>query len=89
MKSVDQEHGSLLDSSLIVSDCSVPNKNNHHEHNLPLILAGLGGEIAPAGRRLITEKDTPLGNRHVSLLERMGDWTRPLWAEHGKIQLES
>ncbi len=88
MKSVGQEHGSLLDSSLIVSDCSVPNKNNHHEHNLPLILAGKGGEIAPAGIRLITEKDTPLGNMSLCWKE----WVigqAPFGQSTGKIQLES
>jgi hypothetical protein len=63
---------SLLDNSMILFGCGIGDGNRHNHNDLPILLAGkAGGSIAP-GRHLQYEKNTPLCNLYVSMLERMG-----------------
>ena len=46
--------------------------NAHNPHNLPVVLAGRGGGTLSPGRHLVYEKNTPLCNLYVSMLNRLG-----------------
>jgi hypothetical protein len=51
---------------------SMSDGNRHDPANLPVLVAGkAGGSIKP-GRHLATDKNTPLCNLYVSMLQRMG-----------------
>jgi hypothetical protein len=63
---------SLLDNSMILFGCGIGDGNRHNHNDLPVLLAGrAGGGITP-GRHLQYEKNTPLCNLYVSMLDRMG-----------------
>ena len=44
----------------------------HHQDNLPVLVAGRGGETLTPGRHIRYEKETPMTNLYVSMLERVG-----------------
>ena len=46
--------------------------NAHKPSNLPIVLAGRAGGRIESGRYIKCEKDTPLCNLYVSMLDRMG-----------------
>jgi hypothetical protein len=63
---------SLLDNSMILFGCGIGDGNRHNHNDLPVLLAGrAGGGITP-GRHLQYDKNTPLCNLYVSMLDRMG-----------------
>lgn len=72
LKSVKEGERTLLDNSMILFGSSFSDGNRHDPNNLPIILAGkAGGKIKP-GRHIACEKNTPLCNLYVSMLDRMG-----------------
>lgn len=65
----------LLDRSLIVFGGGISDGNRHNHEDLPIVLAGRGGEDGGAietGRFIQTPRDTPLANLYLSLLQRAG-----------------
>lgn len=72
MKNTREGNGSLLDHSMVLYGCSISDANRHSHHDLPILLAGRGnGTLAP-GRHVEFERDTPMCNLFLSLLDRMG-----------------
>jgi len=63
---------SVLDNSMILFGCGIGDGNRHNHNDLPILLAGRGGGSIATGRHLQYEKNTPLCNLYVSMLERMG-----------------
>jgi hypothetical protein len=72
LKSVREGDGTLLDHSMIVYGSGISNGNEHHHHNLPVILAGRGNGTLKTGRRVIYPVETPMANLFVAMLGRMG-----------------
>ena len=72
VKSLDEGGKSLLDNSMFLFGSSISDGNRHEERNLPLILAGRGKGTLRPGRRVRAEKETPMCNLHLALLNRMG-----------------
>ena len=62
----------LLDNSMVLFGCGIGDGNRHNHHDLPILLAGRGGGTITPGRHLQYEKNTPLCNLYVSMLDRMG-----------------
>jgi hypothetical protein len=71
LKSMKEGEGSVLDHSMILFGSSLRNGNAHEWKNLPLVLAGRGGNLRPAGH-VVSAKDTPLCNLYLNLLQRGG-----------------
>lgn len=71
LKSMKEGEGSVLDHSMILFGSSLRNGNAHDWRNLPLVLAGRGGNLKPAGH-VVSAKDTPLCNLYLNLLQRGG-----------------
>ena len=72
--------GTVLDQSMVLFGAGMSDGNAHSPHNLPLVLAGRGGGTLATGRHLRYEKDHPMANLHVALMNRMG--ARPdRWAD--------
>lgn len=72
MRSIREGEGTLLDNSMILFGAGMRDGNSHSPRNLPLVLAGRGGGTLATGRHLSYEKNTPLSNLYVGLLNRMG-----------------
>ena len=72
MKGIREGEGTLLDNSMLLLGAGMHDGNAHDPHNLPIILAGRGGGTVATGRALAYEKNTPLTNLYVGMLNRMG-----------------
>jgi hypothetical protein len=72
LKSIREGEGNLLDNSMIVYGSGISDGNRHNHNDLPILLAGKAGGTIQTGRHIKVEKDTPLNNLYLSLLDRMG-----------------
>jgi hypothetical protein len=72
LRGYKEGEGNVLDNSMILFGAGMSDGNAHSPHNLPLVLAGRGGGTLATGRHLAYEKDHPMANLHLSLLNRMG-----------------
>jgi hypothetical protein len=64
--------GSLLDHSLYLYGSGMGNPNLHDHSNLPIIVAGGAAGGMKGGRHIRFEKNTPLANLHLTLLDKVG-----------------
>jgi hypothetical protein len=72
MRSIREGEGTLLDNSMMFLGSGCSDGNAHAPDNLPILLAGRGGGTIRPGRHLQNEKNTPLCNLHLSILNRLG-----------------
>lgn len=72
LKSIKEGDGSLLDQCLIVYGSGLGDGNAHNHDNLPVLLAGRGGQTVNPGRHIRFEKETPMTNLFLSVLDRFG-----------------
>ncbi len=72
LSAIEEGDGSLLDNSMLVYGSGIGDGNRHNHDNLPILLAGRGGDALSTGRHMRLEENTPLSNLYLSLLERMG-----------------
>ena len=85
LREMQEAESNVLESSIILLGNELRDGNSHSPHNLPLIVGGRAGGRIAAGQHLEYERDTPLANLYVSLLnafgvptERFADSTGPL-----------
>ncbi len=72
LKSTKEGEGTLLDNCMIVYGSGIGDGNAHNHDNLPVLLAGKGGGTLRMGRHVRYEKETPMTNLYLSMLERVG-----------------
>jgi hypothetical protein len=72
LKAVKEGDGTLLDSCLISYGSGNSDGNRHTHHDLPILLMGNGGGTLKPGRHVRYERNTPLNNLWLSLLDRVG-----------------
>lgn len=72
MKGIREGNGTLLDNSMLLLGAGMHDGNAHDPHNLPIVLAGRAGGTLATGRSVRYEKNTPLTNLYVGMLNRMG-----------------
>lgn len=70
LESAKEEHGSLLDNTVVLYGSS--NSTTHNNNNYPLVLAGGGKLGLKHGRYLKFSKDVPLSNLFVTMLQAVG-----------------
>jgi hypothetical protein len=63
---------SVLDNSMIVVGSAIADGNAHAHHDLPVLLCGGGGGTLKPGRHVRYDKETPMTNLYLSMLDRMG-----------------
>lgn len=71
LKSIKEGDKTLLDNSMVMFTSDLRDGNRHSPRNLPILLAGKGGGKIKTGQNLIFEKDTPLANLYMTMLETM------------------
>ena len=71
LKSVKEGDGNLLDHSMIVYGSGNGDGDRHNHDDLPILLAGKGCGTIKQGRHVVYQKETPLNNLWVSMLNRM------------------
>ena len=57
---------------MIVYGSGISDANRHDHDNLPVVVAGRGGGTIATGRHLMFEKETPMNNLYLSMLDRVG-----------------
>jgi hypothetical protein len=72
LHSVREGDRSLLDRCMIVYGSGIADGNRHQHDDLPIILAGRGGDTLKPGRHVTFDKSTPATNLFLSLLDRVG-----------------
>jgi hypothetical protein len=72
LDAMKEGESSVLDNSMLLLGGGIRDGNAHNPHNLPIVLAGLGGGRIDAGQHLVFEKDSPLANLYVSMLDAFG-----------------
>jgi len=72
LRAIPEGDGNLLDHSMIVYGSGLADGDRHQHDDLPLLLAGRGGNTIQPGRHLRAAPETPMANLLVSMLERMG-----------------
>ncbi|HSH95136.1 MAG TPA: DUF1552 domain-containing protein [Roseimicrobium sp.] len=86
MKSVKEGDGTLLDHSMITYGSGNSDGNAHNHDDLPILLAGRGCGTLKTGRHLVYQKDTPLNNLWLSMLNRMEIQTQQLGDSTGELK---
>jgi hypothetical protein len=72
LSSIREGEGNLLDHSMIVYGSGIADGNSHAHHDLPVLLAGRGGNRFETGRHVKFAKNTPMTNLYLSMMERVG-----------------
>jgi hypothetical protein len=72
LKAVKEGSGTLLDNCMIVYGSGISDGNRHNHNDLPILLAGKGGNTLKTGRHLRYADNTPLMNLYLCMLDRVG-----------------
>jgi hypothetical protein len=85
LKQEREGEGTLLDSCFFVLGSGIGDGNSHSYKQLPMVIAGGGGEQIEGGRHIVCPDGTPLANLWLTLARKMGvnldrfaDSTQPL-----------
>jgi hypothetical protein len=89
LRAVKEGEGTLLDQCLVVYGSGNSDGNAHNHDDLPIVLAGRGGGSVTTGRHVVFPRDrqTPLCNLYVSLLERLDVPVESFGDSTGKLPL--
>ncbi len=79
--------GSVLDRSMVVYGSGIADGNRHDHHDLPVALVAGKKTRIRGGRVHSFERNTPLNNLHLALLERLGVEGEPLGDSTGTLSL--
>jgi len=71
LKGVREGDGTLLDQAMIAYGSGIGDGNAHNHDQLPILLAGRAGGTIDSGRHVRLDKETPLNNLWLSLLDRV------------------
>ncbi|TWT48073.1 hypothetical protein Pla22_50730 [Rubripirellula amarantea] len=72
MKQVPEGNGTLLDNCMLVYGSGISDGDRHNHDDLPIILAGGAGGRIKTGRHIRYQKETPLCNLYVWMMQQMG-----------------
>lgn len=61
----------LLDRSMIVYGAGISDSNRHIHENLPVLVVGKSNSKLRSGRHIDFQRDTPVSNLHLALLDRI------------------
>jgi len=85
MKETPEGDKTLLDNSLVYYGGALGNANAHTPFDLPVLLAGRGGNTIEQGRHIKLPLDTPLNNLWVTVLNAMDTPTPSFGNSTGSI----
>lgn len=72
LRAMKEGDRTVLDQSMILIGGGIRDGDRHDPHNLPLLLGGRGGGRIASGQHLVFEKDYPLANLYVAMLDAFG-----------------
>lgn len=72
LRDMKEGDSNVLHNSMILIGGGIRDGDKHDPHNLPILLGGRGGGRIASGQHLVYEKDSPLSNLYVSMLDAFG-----------------
>jgi len=72
LRSTPDGDGSLLDHTIMMYGTGMGDCNAHDPRSIPLVLAGGRSAQLKGGRHIRYQKETPLANLHLTLLDKLG-----------------
>lgn len=72
LKGIQEGEGTLLDNCQVMYGSGLSDGNRHWHHDLPIVLAGRGGNTLKTGEHIKIEKERPLNDLFLSILDRVG-----------------
>ncbi len=85
MSSVKEGDGTLLDNSMVVYGSGIGDGDRHNHEDLPIVLLGRGGGAITPGRHIRYDRETPLTNLYLSMLDRMDVSVDRLGDSNGRL----
>lgn len=85
MAAIKEPGGTLLDNSMIVYGGGICDGDRHNHDDLPLLVAGRGGNKLQTGRHLVYNNGTPLNNLYLAMLDKYGIPVETLGDSTGKL----
>lgn len=85
LKAIKEGEGTLLDNCMIAYGSAIGDGNRHNHDDLPVLLAGRGGGTIQTGRHIRFDRDTPINNLWLAMLQRMGAPTKQLGDSTGVL----
>lgn len=86
MDSIKEPTGTLLDNSMVLFGAGISDGNAHNHDDLPILLAGKGGNALRTGRHVKFDRETPLTNLFITMLDKVGVDVEKLGDSTGKLQ---
>ncbi len=87
LQGIGEGERSLLDNAMVLYGSGIGDGNAHNHDNLPILLAGRGGGTIASGRHVKLEKETPLNNLYLSMLDRMESSVESLGDSSGRLEM--
>jgi hypothetical protein len=72
LKATPEGSGSLLDNAMVMYGSGLSDGNRHNHDDLPVVIAGKAGGLIATGRHLKLDKEVPMNNLFLSMLDRVG-----------------
>lgn len=85
MKATQDGDSNLLANSLVVYGSGLSDGNRHTHEDLPVMVVGQGGGLLRTGRHVVYDKQTPMNNLYLTLMDGMGVPTESLGDSTGKL----
>ena len=82
MSETKEGEGSLLDSTMVMAGASLADPNSHDHRNLPVIVAG---GLIKGNRHVMVEKDTPMTNMMLSMMDTLGVEVHSIGDSSGRL----
>jgi hypothetical protein len=86
LKSEKVQGESLLDHTMVVYGSGISNGDRHNHNDLPIIVAGNFGDKVKMGQHIKLNKEVPMANLFVSMLNEMGVKTNQFADSNGLLK---
>lgn len=86
MQSIKEGDGTLLDNTMLVYGGGISDGDRHNHDNLPILLCGGGAAGLKPGRHYEFQRNTPMNNLFLSMLDRVGVPIETLGDSTGKLR---
>ncbi len=86
LQALQEGERSLLDNSMVLYGSGIGDGNRHNHDDLPILLAGRGGDTIRTNRHLKLRRETPLNNLYLSMLDRMESSVNELGDATGRLE---
>jgi hypothetical protein len=86
LKGIKEGEKTLLDNCMIAYGSCIGDGNRHNHDKLPVLLLGKGGGALATGRHIKMDRETPLNNLWMTMLDVMGAKIDSLGDSTGRVK---